>query len=161
MFALKLTIEGATEQEMRKGLEAARVVFEKAGVHPLIAAEGWWKLQGWDDGAPDESLTEEDSRNAAIWLDAEDAAIEACCKGWEEERRPVSGVLQMIDTERFATRREEDGTWTILDPLTEEPVRTLGGGELSGLDDDEMEEALELLEEGLIEREDAPDASRH
>jgi len=152
MYALRLTIEGATEEELRKGLAAARAVFEREGVHPLVAADGWWALQGWDEGGFQDSLNDEDSGNASIWLEAEEAAIAACCEGWpESRRRPGIGGLELLDSERYQSRKEADGTWTIYRPVTGEPVSTIGGGPLTGLNEHEAEEVLDLLDEGAIE----------
>lgn len=95
---LKLNIPDATEDELRKGLAAARRVFDTAGVHPVAAAEGWWALEGWDDSGFASEISEEDDANAAVWADAQEAAIAACCEGWDESRKPKGFVLEIIPT---------------------------------------------------------------
>lgn len=151
MYVLRLTIEGATEDEMKKGIDAAKAVFDKAGVHPAIAADGWWAMQEWDEGGFAYPLSEEDHRNGDIWLEAEKAAVNACCDGWEANHKPYLGALELVNTEGINKRREEDGTWTVYNTFTGEPVATVGGGKLTGLDEHEAEDALDLLDEGVIE----------
>jgi len=157
MYALRLTIEGATEEEQRKGLAAASAVFERVGVHPDVAVEGWWQLQGWDLRGFQDSLNDEDSRNASIWLEAEEAAIAACCENWpESKKKSISGGLELLDSESFKSRKEADGTWTIYRPLTGDPVSIVDGGPLTGLDEHEAEEALDMLDEEIIKAEALP-----
>lgn len=95
---LKLNIPGATGEELRKGLAAARKVFDAAGVHPMDAAAGWWELEGWDIGGFQGKLSEEDDKNAAVWAEANEAARDACCEGWDEAKKPKEFVLEIVET---------------------------------------------------------------
>ena len=95
---LRITVDGATKEEVRRGLNAALDVFEKAKMDPLTAAEGMFALEGWDiQGFPDDGLSAEDSKAADVWMDAEQAAIDACCADWPDDRERPSAVLELIE----------------------------------------------------------------
>jgi hypothetical protein len=60
VMELRLVMEGASAKEIRRGDEAAVAVLEKEQMHPLRAADGYWKLQGWDDrGFPEGGISDE------------------------------------------------------------------------------------------------------
>lgn len=44
---LTMTVEGATPEEIARGLDAAQAVFDRAGVIAVQAAEGWFAMEGW------------------------------------------------------------------------------------------------------------------
>ena len=94
---LRITVEGATKEEVRRGLNAALEVFDKAKMHPQIAAQGMFALEGWDiQGFPDDGLSDEESAAADVWMEAEQAAIDACCADWPSDRERPSGALELI-----------------------------------------------------------------
>ena len=99
MYQLTLTVEGATHGEIQRGLYAAKAVFDKAGVHPMDAAGGMWEMEGWDDGGFVGELSDEDADHAHVWIEAEVAAIKACCEGWDEDR-PRRGSLEIEELEQ-------------------------------------------------------------
>jgi hypothetical protein len=90
-----IAVEGATEEELRRGIAAAQAVFDAAGVTPLEAATSEFRVEGdtlrrlsYDSeeearsiGGPPEA-TERQYRIAGIWRQADLAAVEACCAGW-------------------------------------------------------------------------------
>ncbi|WP_309086000.1 hypothetical protein [Chelativorans sp.] len=158
MYALTLKVEGASDEDIRRGLDAAGAVFEEAGVHPAEASEGFFAMEGWDIGGFKGDLDEEASRNADIWLKAQEAAVKACCEGWDESRKPVSGDLELIDTERYEKRRADDGSWMVYNTFTGKPAQAVGGGPLLGLNEEEADELLSLIDEGMIELEPRPDS---
>lgn len=108
---LLLTVEGATEEELKRGAEAALAVFDDTGIDPVTAFEGMSALEGWDiKGFPAGGLSDEESKAASVWLDARQAAIEATCAEWpEDRRRNANGVLELLapDQEERAAERGE------------------------------------------------------
>ena len=94
---LRITVEGATKEEVRRGLNAALAVFDKANMHPLTAAEGRFALEGWDiQGFPEDGFSDEESAAASVWMEAEQAAIDACCANWPGDRERPSEVLELV-----------------------------------------------------------------
>lgn len=61
---LRLNIEGATPEELARGIAAAEAVFSRAGITALQGAEGLFALEGWDiKGFPeDDQPTEDEDR---------------------------------------------------------------------------------------------------
>jgi hypothetical protein len=90
-----LQIEGASPEETSRGLAAAQAVFEKAGV---TAGKAYWAIcelesaddLGWVDKVPSEAI-----EYMHVWEEAERAAIEACCAGWQSNR-PERYVLHLF-----------------------------------------------------------------
>jgi hypothetical protein len=73
-----LWIPGATIEEHRRGLEAAREVFKENKITPQGAAIGDWEQQVHDrNGFEGPAPSEESSRAASIFWDAENAAFVA------------------------------------------------------------------------------------
>ncbi|MFU0507925.1 hypothetical protein [Pseudaminobacter sp. NGMCC 1.201702] len=95
---LHLSIEGASTAELRRGLDAAKAVFEKANMHPQTAAEGRFALEGWDIGGFEGELSTEDSKAADVWMEADHAAIEACCADWPADRARPYEALQLLSS---------------------------------------------------------------
>jgi hypothetical protein len=90
---LKVTVEGATDEELLRGELAAMAVFEAAGVNPWEAASAELNREvglGIDGG----EMTEKSGRAAEAWGDAFRAAIEACCAGWT--RPPNNPNMKLI-----------------------------------------------------------------
>jgi hypothetical protein len=79
-----LHVEGATREELERGLAAARAIFEAADISPWAAALAHHAREGWDVGgfADELELTSEQHAAAAVLDDARAAAVEACCAGW-------------------------------------------------------------------------------
>ena len=47
-------------------------------------------MEGWDIRGFEGQISAEDQQNFDVWCDAEEAALEACCAGWDEHRKPTS-----------------------------------------------------------------------
>lgn len=96
MYLLLLDIAGAAPDEIQRGLMAARAVFDKAGISPREGDEARAAL--WERGSRLRSRREaaETSARYAVWARAERAAIDACCAGWQPERRPTTIVMDLV-----------------------------------------------------------------
>lgn len=75
--ALRLTVPGANEADLARGLQAAQRHFDERGVTPFTAAYAFFYLEGGYD-VPKDAV---DWANA--WLSAPGVAVAACCAGWE------------------------------------------------------------------------------
>ncbi|MER9685166.1 hypothetical protein [Mesorhizobium sp. M0139] len=82
-----MKIEGATSEEIARGIDAAHVVYDREGIAAEVAASGMFALQVW--GIKGSSQGEEPSKSQKVavdvWLKAKRAAYEACCAGWREQ----------------------------------------------------------------------------
>ncbi|TPN53141.1 hypothetical protein [Mesorhizobium sp. B1-1-7] len=89
---------GAAPEEKQRGLEAARAVLERIGITAEEAAESSFAVEGWDDAGfpPDQEPPEEVYVAAEAWWAASNAAIEACCEGWPDEKRHGVDGLQLL-----------------------------------------------------------------
>ncbi len=96
---IMMDARGATPEEKLRGLDAARAVFDRAGITAEKAAEGSFAIEGWDDKGfpPDQEPSEGEFAAADVWWAASKAAIEACCHGWPDERRSEVSGLQLLD----------------------------------------------------------------
>jgi hypothetical protein len=97
---LRLDIEGASADEQRRGIDAAKAVFAEAGMTAEQAADGMFALECWDDAsfADDEAPTEGESAAASVWMDANKAAIAACCADWPAAVVPPPFLLlELVD----------------------------------------------------------------
>ncbi|TJV19718.1 hypothetical protein [Mesorhizobium sp.] len=97
---LRLEIENASPEERERGIEAAEAVFATAGISAEQAAYGMFALEGWDDAsfAPDEEPTAEEDGAAAVWMEANKAAIAACCADWPADVVPENHLLlELVD----------------------------------------------------------------
>jgi hypothetical protein len=96
---LRLEIEGASPEEKQRGIEAAEKVFAAAGISAEQAADGMFALEGWDDASfPGDGEPTEDENNAAtVWMDANNAAIDACCADWPADDVPPYLILELVD----------------------------------------------------------------
>ncbi|MES0032509.1 hypothetical protein [Mesorhizobium sp. M0040] len=93
-----MRVKGASGEEILRGLLAAEAVLERAGITASRqAAEGMFALEGWDiSGFPDDGQpTEKEDKAAQIWMEAQLAALEACCAGWSAEKRPAAADLEL------------------------------------------------------------------
>lgn len=98
-MALRLDIPGASGAEIQRGIEAAEKVFAIAGVSAEQAADGMFALEGWDDASfPDDGKpTEDENDAAAVWMEANQAAINACCADWPADQIPPYLMLEFVD----------------------------------------------------------------
>jgi hypothetical protein len=97
-----MNARGATPEEKRRGIAAAKEVLERAGMAAEKAAEGSFAVEGWDDKGfpPDQEPLEDEYAAAEVWWAACNAAIKACCEGWSDEsRRQVHGLQLLTDPE--------------------------------------------------------------
>ncbi|MBZ9740958.1 MULTISPECIES: hypothetical protein [unclassified Mesorhizobium] len=96
---LLLLMKGATPEEISRGIAAAQAVLDRAGITSLQAAEGMFALEGWDiNGFPEDNEPSEMEHAAAnLWMEASNAALDACCADWPEERRPFTADLRLLD----------------------------------------------------------------
>ncbi|MER8859105.1 hypothetical protein NKI09_15805 [Mesorhizobium sp. M0757] len=125
---LRLNIEGATPQELCRGIAAAEAVFARAGITALQGAEGLFALEGWDiKGFPeDDKPTEDEDQAATVWLEADKAAAAACCAGWPEEKVPHHQVMELIDVPRTKLQAEAiPDTWPERKQLYPDVVKRL------------------------------------
>ena len=84
---LALTVPGATEDQLRRGLAAAEAVFIAAAVTYGEAAVAIFKRDDWDDAfglAPERAPTQAEFAAASVWEKAEVAAFAACGVQWDE-----------------------------------------------------------------------------
>ena len=86
---LAIRIEGATQDDVKRGIAAAQAVFDAAGVEPLDAAAAIFKRDG-----EVEELTDEDCELIEVWNAADTAANVACCGAWP--KRPVHYILELL-----------------------------------------------------------------
>ncbi|MER9052510.1 hypothetical protein NKJ73_21890 [Mesorhizobium sp. M0074] len=119
---LRLNIEGATPEELARG------VFARAGITALQGAEGLFALEGWDiKGFPeDDKPTEDEDRAASVWMEADEAATTACCAGWPEDRVPRHQIMELIDVPRTRLQAEAlPDTWPARKQLYPDVVKRL------------------------------------
>ncbi|WP_245486312.1 hypothetical protein [Mesorhizobium sp. M7A.F.Ca.US.010.02.1.1] len=125
---LRLNIEGATPEELARGVAAAEAVFARAGITALQGAEGLFALEGWDiKGFPeDDQPTENEDQAASAWEEADEAATIACCAGWPQDKVPHHQVMELIDVPRTRLRAEAlSDTWPARKQLYPDVVKRL------------------------------------
>ena len=94
---LKISVPRATPDELNRGLEAAVAVFRTAKVHPVEAAGGAAARKAWDISGFQDDIDGEDLKAAGVWDEAESAALDAVCAGWDKSReRPGSANLSIV-----------------------------------------------------------------
>ncbi len=91
---LLIVQEGATDEELKRGTDAALAVFDNADVAPWDAAHAAWKMQSVAEnvGYP---LSAREFEMAALWDKAARVATDACCAGWAEKPKQVH--LKVVD----------------------------------------------------------------
>ena len=93
----KISIPKATNEELRRGLAAAEAVFAKAKVPPEMAARGWAQREAWDISGFQDTIDPASMAAAAVWDDADLAALDAACADWDPNRkRPNRANLALI-----------------------------------------------------------------
>ena len=95
-----LTVLGASEAELARGLAVAHAVFRAASVDWVEGAMAVFnreRLDMWEGLPPEESqrLTDEENRAAQTWDEAEDQGLAACCAGWPEV--PEGAYMELLD----------------------------------------------------------------
>ena len=93
-MGLHLRIKGVSPEDKQRGVAAAEAVLRAAGMTAQRACAGMFALECWDDDGFVGELGEEDSEAATVWLEAEAAAIDACCIGWPEDKKPGMSSLE-------------------------------------------------------------------
>mgnify|MGYP001089111947 CR=1 FL=1 len=99
---LLMDAKGAAPEEKRRGVDAAMAVLDRAGMTADEAASGAFAVEGWDDMGfpPDREPSEAEYKAADVWYEASNAALDACCAGWPEDRRlRVQGLQLLHDPE--------------------------------------------------------------
>jgi hypothetical protein len=100
---LRLKVEGASPEDLQRGIDAAWAVFTKHDMDPITAADGMFALEGWDDaGFPDDgdaSMTEEEGHAADVWMEAGREAVKACCASWDEPQHAFTDSLEVVLSE--------------------------------------------------------------
>ncbi|MBZ9756918.1 hypothetical protein LB524_16630 [Mesorhizobium sp. ESP6-5] len=97
---LRLEIKGASPEEKQRGIDAASAVFAAAGISPEQGADGMFALEGWDDANFHDDLEpdEDEDEAASVWMQANKAAIEACCTDWPADAVPGNYLLlELVD----------------------------------------------------------------
>jgi hypothetical protein len=88
---IKLTIPGASPDQLAAGVHAAQVVFDAAGITPLAAARGAFAREGWDvAGTP---VADAELEAAVVWDEAVEAAYAAACDG---HPRPAGSNFELV-----------------------------------------------------------------
>lgn len=89
---------GASPEEMQRGIEAAKAVLDRAEMSAERAADGAFAVEGWDEmGFPaDQEPSEAECAAADVWYEANNAALQACCEGWPEEKRLRAFGLELL-----------------------------------------------------------------
>lgn len=95
-MTITIHVEGARPEEIIRGLLAAQLVFDKAGVTPDAAATARFVVEGWDiEGFP-EPAPDAELAISHVWDEADQAAVTACCAGWPQEKIPASADLELV-----------------------------------------------------------------
>ncbi|RFB76617.1 hypothetical protein [Methylovirgula sp. 4M-Z18] len=110
-MTLEITVPGATDEEIARGIAAAWKVFYDAGISPQDAVAGVFAVEGdefalFSNGAFGELAEDVDFDRADTWWAACDAALTACCMGWPDDRRPSSAHLEIKEEREAAERRK-------------------------------------------------------
>ena len=95
-MTITIHVEGARPEEIIRGLLAAQLVFDNAGVTPDAAVTARFVVEGWDiEGFP-EPAPDAELAICHVWDDADQAAVTACCAGWPQEKIPGSADLELV-----------------------------------------------------------------
>ena len=95
-FHITLNIEGATEEDLARGVAAARQVFEEAGVDPWDGAEASHNMEWGNSEDSEMSLADVDA--GTVYWAATEAALVAACEN-------LSDTPKKYD---FGLRRKDD-----------------------------------------------------
>jgi hypothetical protein len=105
---IRISVPGATPEEIERGMAAAKAAFAKAGITPEQAADARFAVEGWDiRGFPDDEHPDDDEiQFCSVWDEADQAAAEAVCRDWPATRRVQSADLELDDPEADARRQQ-------------------------------------------------------
>jgi hypothetical protein len=108
-MTITIRVEGAQPEEIVRGLLAAQEVFDKAGVTPDQAAMARFVVEGWDIRGFTGKVPEEELAICTVWDEADQAAVQACCSGWDADKVPDSADLELVrEPQRFSFISEEE-----------------------------------------------------
>ncbi|RUV48004.1 MULTISPECIES: hypothetical protein [unclassified Mesorhizobium] len=112
-MTITIRVEGAQPEEIVRGLLAAQEVFDKAGVTPDQAAMARFVVEGWDIRGFTGKVPEDELAICTVWDEADQAAVQASCAGWEADKIPSSADLELVrEPQRFSfTSEEERSEW--------------------------------------------------
>lgn len=88
-MTLRIEIDGASVEEIARGVAVAEALFEAADVSPLRAAAAAFRQEG-----EIEILTDVECQDAELWRQADRAAARACCEGWATQ--PDTAALEIV-----------------------------------------------------------------
>ncbi len=98
---LSMNVEGASATEIDRGLRAARAVFDQAGVTPYRAAMARFNVEAEDEGFF-AAASSADYALFHLWDAADVAALDACCTGWDSDRKPDTANLELVYDDELA-----------------------------------------------------------
>ena len=112
-MTITIRVEGAQPEEIVRGLLAAQEVFDKAGVTPDQAATARFVVEGWDIRGFAGKVPEQELAICTVWDEADQAAVQACCAGWDADKVPGTADLELVqEPQRFSfTSEEERSEW--------------------------------------------------
>lgn len=99
-FEFQLNIPGATTVELERGMAAAQAVLDAHGLTGPEVLGALDAMEIWDMNhfAEDARPAQKQFDLMSVYLAADNAAVDACCKGWPREK--VHGqVLGWLDLE--------------------------------------------------------------
>jgi hypothetical protein len=93
---LLLWVPGASDGELQRGLQSAQAVLEAGGVTVGDYAEADLKSSS---ECSEEQFTARERRSLSLWPQAHQAAIAACCQGWQQVPRDARLSYDWLPTE--------------------------------------------------------------
>ncbi len=108
MWALRITMPGASDDEIVRALLAATEVFERVSVTPYQASHGMDRLEAWDDRGlkeHDRKLRKKDAWRAGLWLRAEEAGMASLRKVYPADEVVRKFDMQLVDMADWAPDR--------------------------------------------------------
>jgi hypothetical protein len=103
-------------EEIVRGLLAAQEVFDKSGVTPDEAATARFVVEAWDVSGFVGKAPEAELAICTVCDEADEAALAACCSGWDSDRVPESADLELVTPpQSFRFRSEEEPTQGLFD----------------------------------------------
>ena len=91
-FYFELSVPGASAAELERGVKAAWDYFLAAGVQPWFAVAAEHLAEKKLIGDPPIA----DSHLVGMWVEAQQRAIQACCRGWPV--LPTVWVLGLVES---------------------------------------------------------------
>jgi hypothetical protein len=112
-MTITIHVVDARPEENIRGLLAAQLVFDQAGVFPDEAATARFVVEGWDIEGFLEPAPNAELAICHVWDEADQATVTACCAGWPKGRVPASADLELVtEPVRFRlTPGENDRDW--------------------------------------------------